>query len=97
MKPLNPADLPSLRARLAVDRPLHWGLARAMLTALEAAWRELGRLPEGQLAEVAAQPQHILDQPPVQTLEVTEKSLPDASRIGALQSYLVTRVCKEST
>lgn len=40
MKPSPPhhltaADLPALRALLAVDRPLHWDLARAMLRTLE--------------------------------------------------------------
>jgi hypothetical protein len=42
---LTPEDLMVLKKRLSVDRPLHWDAARALIDALEAAWRELGRLP----------------------------------------------------
>jgi len=48
MKPLTPpfskCDRQALRARLLVDRPLHWELARALLTALEQAWDRLEQL-----------------------------------------------------
>lgn len=42
--PFTSADRQALRARLVVERPLHWTLARGLLTALEAAWDELDRL-----------------------------------------------------
>jgi hypothetical protein len=42
--PFSPSDRQALRARLLVDRPLHWDLARALLAALELAWDRLERL-----------------------------------------------------
>lgn len=44
MKPVTPADRQALRARLLVDRPLHWDLARSIFAALELAWDRLERL-----------------------------------------------------
>ncbi len=42
--PFSPSDRQALRARLLVDRPLHWDLARALLAALEQAWDRLAHL-----------------------------------------------------
>ena len=40
--PIVPENLELLRARLAIERPLHWNEARRLLSALEAAWKALG-------------------------------------------------------
>lgn len=40
--PIVPENLAHLRARMSIERPLHWNEARRLLAALEAAWVELG-------------------------------------------------------
>lgn len=61
MKPTPPtlvtaADLPALRALLAVDRPLHWDLARAMLRTLERTLGDRSALAAPRTVDAAAGP-----------------------------------------
>lgn len=52
--PFSPSDRLALRARLTIDRPLHWTLARGLLAALEEAWDRVARLERLAAAEPRA-------------------------------------------